>query len=53
MSTKLRENQLSCQSNNFCQDARKKHVKTFVTRALPHNNLPLSVLLHLSLPGFQ
>ena len=33
MSTKLRENQLSWQSNNFCQDARKKHVKTFVTRA--------------------
>jgi hypothetical protein len=31
MGTKPREIQLSLQSNNFCQDVQKKHVKTFVT----------------------
>jgi hypothetical protein len=33
----------SPQSENFCQKARKKHATTFVMRALPHKNLPLSV----------
>jgi hypothetical protein len=33
MSVKPRENLPSWHSNNFCQDAQKKHVKTFVIRA--------------------
>lgn len=33
MSTNPRKNQLSCQSENFCQDAQNKHVNTFVTCA--------------------
>jgi hypothetical protein len=27
---------------NFCQKARKRRVTTFLTRALPHENLPFS-----------
>ncbi len=33
MSAKPREHLPSWQSENFCQDMRKMHVKTFVTRA--------------------
>ncbi len=33
MSVKPRENLPSWHGNNFCQDAQKKHVKTFVIRA--------------------
>jgi len=53
MSTKFRENQLSWQSNNFCQDARKKHVKTFVTRAWKHGRPYTTLFVHTSREGHR